>query len=509
MIHTTTAPAARTPRSRRADFAIWAAIFVPATAVWIWKALVLPRGWWVGFYDPELLYFWSSGEIASGHAASVVQHPGAPVNLIGAVIALFTGSGPRDATAFFSVAHTVSWLALLATAWMALRTILRGLPAVVAGAAILCALCAPWALFATTMWSPEALSVPTGFLGAVAFAAWIESPDNGRRALAAGAAAGLAASLKLPFGAWCIAAVPAALVLRGGSIRLAARDLFRIGVGAAAAFMLATLVMLPQWAYMFTWFTRLATRSGPYGSGESGIVASEVSTNLSRVIAATTTWHAAAALLFVPALMSWPRDGAAPDARRRRAVLVLAVAAFGLGYGAVSRNALPRYMLPQVMPLILAASQAGYVLRSRRWAAGGLALVAVALFVRQSALDIREHRWWVETLSGQAARMRETVARVAPSRDGRPAVVVWARRAPVEVLALGWFAPERHIGTVHELYPNEGWFDPYACVVHLPPGREAWDVLVIQDFDLARFPTPVGTELAVLDGYHFYGPPSR
>ena len=73
---------------------------LPLLADSIYRVVIHPRPFWMHFYDPETIYFYQSLRLLGGHAPLNVDHPGTPVQLLGAVIALFTGRSPLQFDAF-------------------------------------------------------------------------------------------------------------------------------------------------------------------------------------------------------------------------------------------------------------------------------------------------------------------------------------------------------------------------------------------------------------------------
>src|SRR5687768_16092781 len=83
-------------RESRGSVALSVAIAcAPIVVVWVATVLVHPRPFWVHFYDPELAYLGSGLRLLAGEAPHHVDHPGAPVQLLSALILLATGKGPE------------------------------------------------------------------------------------------------------------------------------------------------------------------------------------------------------------------------------------------------------------------------------------------------------------------------------------------------------------------------------------------------------------------------------
>jgi hypothetical protein len=107
-------------RAARAPLAI-----LPIAVELFVKLAVYPRPFWVHDYDPEAIYFYQSLRILGGHAPLNVDHPGIPVQLLGALIALFTGRSPLQFDAFRLAAYIVSFALTAVAAVAVTRTLFR------------------------------------------------------------------------------------------------------------------------------------------------------------------------------------------------------------------------------------------------------------------------------------------------------------------------------------------------------------------------------------------------
>lgn len=460
-----------------------AAALLPVAALVVWKTFVAPRPFHAQFFDPEGIYFYGGIQLLAGVLDYPIHHPGGPVHLASALIAAATGPDAASVETFRCVAYVVAF-ALSSFACLGLaRTVLAELPRPLAVVALWTWFLAPGALLATGVWGPEAFLLPAGACVLVALWKHAAAPESAMGAVWAGAALGLACSVKLSVVVWIPALVAALVVVQGGRVVASLRAVALAGAGAACAWLAGTMGAVHLYPRLWRWSGRIAssTVQEPEGSGFGAIVG-EIGGNLSDLMVGSLRWHAWLAACAVVAIIG--RRSVAAD-RRWRALLVFATASIALQYLIVPRG-VHRWMLPNAVGAIVLCAAAGRVLAARAaswpvWTAVALAAVSLA---RQVQIDVVDHRFWTR----HAERTAADVAAAARAVGLTDPVVLYGRRTPSRAFAHGAFArTDAQRARVLELRPREGWIG-YDGKQWLAGGAGTWDLAVLTPREAADVP---------------------
>ena len=458
--------------------------FAAALCAIVLNVIVRPRPFWVFYYDPETFYFHDGLRLLAMKPPFDVTHPGTPVQVLSALVALASGQGPESIDRFRLMACTVGWALQLAAAFLLLRTVLSTLPLPSRIAALLTFFVCSQTLAYETVWSPELLFFPVACLAVVAIWNALRSDFDARSSLLAGAAVGLSCAVKFVFLPWLFALGVTALTCgaRGRRVRGAALCV----VGAVAGFIAATLPAAARYPEMVGWVGRLASRSGAYGDNPRLLPgASQLAGNLTELLTAAKVWYLLLALAAVGALLAI-RDAERVEERRwLRGLVLFAIVAIVLQHAMVVRTPGLRYLLPTAACGVVLVAAAAHWRPIRQSRLAGLALLALvaALAGKHVLLDTQSHRARILAAQEQRDQLTAAVARHAPRPD---AVVVFGYRAPMPSTALRYFASDpRFLRAVESRYPREGHVAPRRGIV-LPAGATAWDVLVVTAADRQR-----------------------
>lgn len=418
----------------RASLAFLAAI-LPVVGAWVAKVVVWPRPFWAHFYDPETIHFYAGLHLLRGKVPENVDNPGTPLQMVSAVMAAVTGATPARYEAFLAAAHGLELLLLIAGAAILFRGVLAGAPLPARVAGVWLYFCAPQALERMDVWSPEVLYLPLGAAALAAFRRWIDAPSP-RMAAVTGAAIGLAIACKFVFLPWAAALVLTMLVRRR------VRDAVASAAGTAAGFVIGTLPVVTQYAFIVR---RLLFLSSDEHSDE----------NWPALLLGSQGWLVCLAVITVAAVVC---------VRREQMTLALfCVAAIALSVLSTLRNPSFRYLLPAAIAVVgLLAAAASAPRFTRAWRAAVLGLTAV-LLAKGIAGDLRVHRQRIAT----SLTTREAIAAALPA----DAIVLYGWRTPVPSFALRVMTHDaRYLAEVARLYPREGHFSPWNRRVYGPAG---------------------------------------
>jgi hypothetical protein len=478
-----------------ASCAIVAAALVPILAAWAYKVWIQPRPYWVAFYDPEVSYYLSGLDLLHGRPPILVEHPGLPAQMLGAVLAGAAGlHTPFEVDRFRTLAYVTGALATVAGALLLARTLLSPLPPLVQVAGLWVYFAWPRALQYDAVWSPECL-----FFGAGAFAlaaAWRFAEEPSRvGATLLGATVGACIALKFTFAAW-LPGLGLCLWWSDGTRGERASRVAAAALALAASFVMGTFVAAERYVYMFGWLFRVATHSGLYGlAAPAWPKASAAIANLERA------WDAAPLLLWVGLVAAMVlAAGRALTGDGERSLALLALGGIPVSFAAALRDLQLRYLFPAALLSVALFAIAVARRRGLAWEIALLLLVGI-LLGRALEADLVSHESTVVSGRATHAQVAALVRRAAAGR--KHAVVVYGWRAPEPAFALrvAAYARAHHLAAIERRYPDVGDYEAWNGLVHLPAGRSRWDVLVVAERDLPSFPEPVGAEVGRAGGF--------
>jgi hypothetical protein len=474
--------------NRRASTLItFVAALAPMLAVWIEKVILLPRPVGADYADPEVYFFYDSLRIFLGSAPHNVDHPGTPVQLLGALMLRVTGATPLAIDSWRPAMYTIALLLNAAAVMILLRFPLRDVPRIAAVAAIWTFWICPAAMRHIAIWSPEIVYFFAAALALAAFHAYFLRPGSARAAWL-GAAIGLCIAVKFVFLSWAIAAAI-------GLITFGARRVRHTGLmltAAVAGFFIATLPAITRYGAMFRWITALVSRSDWYGRAKPA--PANIAADLVTALTHAKSWHAwmAVALLLLVAVVK--RGDAA-----MRAALLFGTIAIAVNYVMAAKGIVPkeadafgdiryRYVLPAAaaaMFLIAEACRAPQL--QRRWIHLVLLLVSGVLVCKSALAEINTHQAIVAQSAAQTAAVEDAVRRVAHQND----VIIYEGVAlPEYALRAHTYGERRFLRMVERRWPRVGHL--YDFETFLPEGAMHWDLFVIRPQLAARSPARNG-----------------
>lgn len=448
---------------------------LPLLVDWTWKAWIHRRPFWIFYYDPETIYFYEGLRILGGHAPHNVDNPGTTLQLLTAAIASLTGSSPLRFDAFRLPAYTIALLLSLGAIFLLRRTLFRKADPRWLVAGVWTFFLAPSALEYSAVWAAEIVYFP---LAVLALAAVWRIDERASTAALAGAAIGLGLATKFLFVPWLVALIVMLVVARRWRHLVAA-----IG-GAAAAFLAFTAVAAPRYRYMLGWLWQLATHSRSYGYGpkQAPELSSVIRDGASMALQA---WPWIAWLALIVGTLIVRRT-------RMEGRILFAVTAMSLGVLLAVRvpGADFKYLLP-----VSAASIALVATMERPpFAAFAIAGVLVATSV---GIDL----WHHERKISEELQLRGDLD--AAVHDFAPhGVVVYSGRVPEPAFALRLETIDpAYLSQISAAYPSVGHYPQWEGRVFLPDGATHWDLLVLHDSLLRRFPEPMGRTVRVIPPY--------
>lgn len=317
---------------------------------------------WLGAnLDPEYAYLLNSANLALGAPVGYTDHPGTPLQVLGAVTlrcahAIRAAQGADLQTAVLEQPeyHLAAMLAVL--------TALNALVLLCLGAFVLrCTGSIRWSLFLqmTPFFCPVFLQfglcrimpepllvfcalIVVSVLVCLAVTSPVSTKKQRLPAAFLGIATGLGIAAKVTF--LPLLVIPL-IALRGVKNKIGS---FAVALGS---FVFFTLPILPRYARFFDWLFQLGSRSGQYGSGPVGFVPLETySTSIARLLAADIFFSAVllAAGVFIAAVCLIPPWRSALAKTGEFKTLLAAAAAQVLGVLLVAKHFSPHYLLPEL-----------------------------------------------------------------------------------------------------------------------------------------------------------------
>jgi hypothetical protein len=424
--------------------------------------------------DPSYIYLFNALNLAELAPPVHVDHPGTPVQLLGALAiraewirhCLTDTCGPvaqdvvadperylRAFQATLAVGFAIA-LFIMGAALARARDVLTAVSAQVTVAAFGAVL-----LLGLPRVSAEPMLATVGALLVAVLAAPALGPQaHGPappplgRALAVGGVLGLGIATKVTF----LPLVAVTFLLRGARARALAL------ATAPVAFVVCTLPALSQYPQMFHWLWRLATHRGRYAKGPEGLPGiSELTHNVAGMVRGEPVLFAFLALYAVVALAAVLRPPPTAEARSARRVVVAVSAVIVLQVAITAKYTSAYYLLPAMMVTPLANAALIVGLRApgpafRRWSvAGALALVLLLGIGRNAAAGMRVQSAAAQVLADRAAVMD----RIATT-PGCAVVEYYGATSIRYGLELGnSFAGQRYAEPLAALHPDALFFD--------------------------------------------------
>ena len=448
--------------------AVFVAAILPATLAWLAKVVVFPRPFWVFFYDPEPIYFYSGLRLLRGLVPENVDNPGTPLQVLSALVAAITGRTPLAYERFLLVAHTAAFLFTLAATLLLLRTVLRDAPPLLQVCGAWLYWLAPQAVERIDIWSPEVLFFPIGAVALSLLWRWWRDPSP-PRAAALGLSIGLAVAIKYVFLGWVVAAVAAVAMTRRW------RDLLAVMASLAAGFVVGTLPVVRQYPFMLR---RLLTLTAPGGS----------MLRWTDAVATSRMWLVCVAAVAVLAAVRFRRQ--------QVPLLAFSVTAIVFTFLGARTNLSFRYLLPAAMAVVILLAMAAMTPPRLPVQIALTALFAIAM-VRIVGNDLTWHRQRIE----EGLALHAAIDAAVPD-DG---VVLYSWRVPEPSFALRTMTTERRYhDVIASAWPREGHYNDWTGQIVLPPGVARWDYLVIAPDILRSFPEPVGPRIGSAGPYGVY-----
>jgi hypothetical protein len=306
------------------------AALAPMLAVWIEKVILVPRPLATAYADPEVYFFYDSLRLFLGSAPQNVDHPGTPVQILGALVLRFTGPTPLAMDTWRPVMYSIALLLNAAAVIILLQTLLREVPRPAAVAAIWTFWICPAAMRHVAIWSPETVYFFVTVLAIAAFHAYFIR-SGAARAAWLGAAIGLCVAVKFVFLSWAIAAAIVVAIL--GSKRV--RDTALMLGATFGTFLLATLPAITRYDAMFRWITALVSRDDWYG--RSHPASGSAIADLVTAVMQAKAWHLWIAISFLMLLVVMKRGDTA-----MRAAFLFGTIAVALNYVMAAKGIVPK-----------------------------------------------------------------------------------------------------------------------------------------------------------------------
>ena len=480
------------PRSLRSVLPIVLAAMAPILLAWAYKTFWNPRPLWAFYFDPETIYYHEGRRILQGILPLNVDNPGTPLQLLSALLITLTNTfDPMEIRRFLVTGYVVAAAAKVATAYVVVRTLFRDQPMGVQIIAIWTPFLAPHVLEYDTVWSPETFYFVAGGLTVAALARHLRVEEM-RTLAVAGAALGVAISLKLTFLAWVPALVITAAVLgRRQLIRTVAVATAAITMGFTLG-VLPVLPKVPETASRFLTFAQSAQIE--HGGAESkSFTITEGLSNVARAAGATLPWHAWLLLLLALAVAASRGDGEA------RLLTIFGIIALSGTYVLASRHGVLRYFSlagPGAIALVAAAAR-GQLARRASYRTL-LVTICGLMLAWELSRNIRQH----DARIANVARLR-SITQTAIARGGvNDPVIVYAWHYPEPSFALRSLAYDEGVyRRVEEFFPRHGHYDVWTKKLHLPAGASHWDYLIIRGDDFAALEIPRGPRYGKVGEY--------
>ncbi len=469
------------------------------------------------YYDPEMAYYFSSLSYLQGAPLVYIDHPGTPVELLGALFFLSTYLLTRQLgvsfvdfnlshpEVFLSLARAFISLACIATLIFLAFTFWKGQNR--SNALLAVSLAAmyftihPLALNLAVAWSHNAFNFPLGTLLLIFLYCAVreERQTYLREIILMGAATGFLTAITIYHATWVIGSGLAFFLLallrkEGFTKALLAASL--TGVSALAGFCLATLPIASSYPQFAKWVLNLLTHQGRYGSGEIGMVPAKLMVERLVDLSQQGPWLALGTLLafFLLLAILWYRKNLESRNQGLFAFILAVMVQLILTEIVVAKHPGLIYLLAAaaILPPLVGAEfeLLASIKPFTRVLSIVFSLVILALFARTWIVSLNDHTREVLsfTQSQQAIESRLT----------KLSAELGKTRADLEVLSTygiyngcfaRWFGNDYGAGAlsmrIGEICPHDGSLNIFNGYVntgsrYAPLSESEWDVILIR-----------------------------
>lgn len=344
--------------------------------------------------DPDWYYLGNSLQLALGQRAYMMEHPGMPLYVAGAIflwlkVNLFPASAEPDMLAEVFL-HSPDYHQYLGNFGLALTSLVlfayglvlqrKYVPLWVAVACQGLFLWAPNGLYFAGRWMPEGVAILLGAAYGLFYLAHLENARGAASSAALGGFLGLVTAVKLNYFPFALLAV-----LRGWKGFL---------VSAATAGTVFGAFMLTLWPERAVWlpvyFFRMLVNDGVYGSGEPGQPGpGEMLVNLGKIGADHSLalqqlgWAAAIAVLAFFLSLRWKE-------RRPRWVMLAGLVMVIMNVIGQAKHPAARYSLP-IFVFVPSLVAAFWAMERAKWAKGIMALAVAGMVAGGARQAWTEH----------------------------------------------------------------------------------------------------------------------
>ncbi len=478
--------------------------FVPIAADLFYKAFVSLRPYWIHYFDPEVFYFYSSLNLLQLKAPVHVDHPGTPLQLLGAVVLSFTRQDPLELDTYRAAMYWIS--AAISLLCLSLLVHRAEIDAKISHICLLVWMIylAPGALEYQSVWAPEMAFPAVSAVLILCLLSQFSSPENLKRASQSGLLFGFACALKFTF-LFCLLSLLGVLAVRSevGDARRRLTECAVVAGSAVGGFVIATSPILLEYPDMLGFVVSILAHEGPYATGELGIAdARTIVDNLMGLLDAAKAWWFCVGVIYLCGFLYLRYSRFLPKNHRRVLAFSTWYSLFAvltsMVFSATINQVGWRYALPAMttVPLVLLALLRADFMRTvgNRLVTGFAALALGGLLVKAVHLDLRTHDQRIR----ENTQLRADVEHRLDGVAGPNAVSVFSYRFPHPVSALRGSAiaslrdPGRVLRRLDVAFPSIGAYNPWTNTMNLPGGVSDWDLFVLRSDHYQNLETAAG-----------------
>jgi hypothetical protein len=469
------------------------------------------------YYDPEMAYYFSSLSYLQGAPLVYIDHPGTPVEILGALIFLSTYPVTRwlglpfvdfnisQPEIFLSIAHALITLACISTLVFLALTFWRGQArsnALLASSlAVMYFTIHPLALNLAVSWSHNAFNFPLGTLVLIFLyrAVQEERPIPLREIILMGIATGLLTAITIYLATWVIGVGLTFFILallRKEGFPKAVLAAFLTGISSLIGFCLATLPIASLYPQFAKWVLNLLIHQGRYGSGEIGMVSTGLMMERLLDLSRQAPWIALGTLLALFLLLAiiWYRNKSQSVNKGVFAYILAVMVQLILTVIVVAKHPGLIYLLAAaaILPPLIGAELefVDGIKPITPVLLAGFSLIILTFFARAWIVSLNDHNHNVLSLA-QSQQAIESRLRKLSAELGKP-------RSDLEILSTygvyngcfaRWFGNDYGASAlstyIHKICPQDGSLNIFNGYVNtgsrsVPLSESDWDVILIR-----------------------------
>jgi hypothetical protein len=491
----------------------------PLTVLFVW----LVYAQWINpapfynNYDPEMSYFYSSLSMLKNYPIAYIDHPGTPLEILGALVLFGTHLIPHFQGVQFFEFHVqypgvflnlgrsliflfnISAFIFIVNVLRRDRSLRWNLLAISFG--LVYFIVHPIAIPALILWSHNSFNYALGTTLLVSLYRVVRRDSLPRRSelILLGAGAGFITSITIYMGTWVVGiglTFFALSLIRGEGLVQALLNLMIVGASSLVTFVLATLPIASSYPLFLTWVYNLIIHQGRYGSGGVGVVPPTVLVDRLKDLFLETPLLGIGLLFTILMVVGLLFDNKKNKSIKDGNLAFLIAITFQLIFNVfiIAKHPSLIYLLSAAAilpPLIACCLDAWESRKNFGLLATAISFILIILFVYSYSVAVKNHKNGVAGLENEQRTIEEQLEIISHQlgKEGGDLQVLWTYGVHDGCYA-HWHGNDYGAGAlspqISRLCPNDGSLNIFNGAVNargksMSLDETAWDVIVVRE----------------------------